>query len=114
MTEYPEHLACVGCGALLVNMMEGEGIQPMRGLAFSTGGHYGSSVFDPMDGSRIQIVVCDECLRAKGYYPSDKPRDLSGWDEAEVIRIADLSDDEHAALFAEMEASLVETEASRD
>lgn len=37
-------------------------IQPMNGLAFETRGHYGSTFFDPMDGSKIEIVICDDCL----------------------------------------------------
>lgn len=42
--------------------MEDRGHQPSGGLSFHTYGHYGSSFFDPMDGSAIQIAVCDDCL----------------------------------------------------
>lgn len=45
-------------------------VQPMGGLGFFTYGHYGSAFFDPMDGSKIAIVVCDECIckaNDKGY-----------------------------------------------
>jgi hypothetical protein len=37
--------------------------QPAEGTAFQSQGHYGSTVFDPMDGSYIEINVCDDCLR---------------------------------------------------
>lgn len=41
---------------------------PYRGTIFSTHGHYGSTVIDEMlDGRRLEIVVCDECLRAAGH-----------------------------------------------
>lgn len=37
-------------------------VHPMDGLHFQSYGHYGSSVFDPMDGSSLDIAICDECL----------------------------------------------------
>ena len=30
-----------------------------------TYGHYGSTVFDPMDASYLEIVVCDPCLKSR-------------------------------------------------
>lgn len=38
-------------------------IHPINGTAFRTYGHYGSTVFDPMDGSFLEIVICDNCLK---------------------------------------------------
>lgn len=38
-------------------------VQPLKGLAFISYGHYGSEYFDPMDGSTIEIVICDNCLK---------------------------------------------------
>ena len=38
---------------------------PYAGTMFVTNGHYGSTVFDNMDGQALQIVVCDTCLTAK-------------------------------------------------
>lgn len=58
----PETLPCLCCGEPLTNLMTGKGLQPSRGLHLSTGGHYGSSFFDPMNGERLDIIVCDECL----------------------------------------------------
>lgn len=40
-------------------------VQPMEGLHFQTCGHYGSTVFDPMDGTSLDIAICDECIMKK-------------------------------------------------
>lgn len=42
-----------------------EQIHPVDGTVFRTYGHYGSTVFDPMDASYLEIVVCDQCLGAR-------------------------------------------------
>jgi hypothetical protein len=42
-----------------------QSVHPIDGIAFSTYGHYGSTVFDPMDGSRLEIAICDECITSK-------------------------------------------------
>ena len=41
-------------------------VHPMGGLHFETYGHYGSRVFDPMDGkgTKLDIAICDECIIA--------------------------------------------------
>jgi hypothetical protein len=39
--------------------------QPYAGTSFHSYGHYGSTIFDPMDGQFIEINVCDECLERK-------------------------------------------------
>ena len=39
--------------------------QPYAATSFWTAGHYGSTVFDPMDGTRLEINVCDGCLTKK-------------------------------------------------
>lgn len=63
-------LRCIACGAELksalsedVQGMYGVDNQPYAGTAFESHGHYGSMFFDPMDGSKIEINVCDDCLR---------------------------------------------------
>jgi hypothetical protein len=38
-------------------------IHPIGGTVFRAYGNYGSSVFDPMDASYLDIVICDECLK---------------------------------------------------
>lgn len=59
-------LACIKCEKNLENILADiplrEGQQPVGGLAFMTTGHYGSSFFDPMDGTYIEVSICDECL----------------------------------------------------
>lgn len=65
MTIY-KHCYCVRCNKKL-NNYDGDSnnhIQPVGGVAFITYGHYGSTVFDPMNGDTMQIAVCDECLKA--------------------------------------------------
>lgn len=41
-------------------------VHPMGGLHFQTYGHYGSRVFDPMDGkgTTLDVAICDECIIA--------------------------------------------------
>lgn len=57
---------CIVCGGSLKNVGGFEENQPLRGAAFQTSGHYGSAVFDPMDGTFLEINVCDSCLREAG------------------------------------------------
>lgn len=57
-------LPCIVCGGVLDNILENGGNQPIGGLAFSSPGHYGTTVFDPMDGSVLELNVCDKCLKA--------------------------------------------------
>lgn len=60
-----EHCYCFKCGKQLENLaptFDSEGYQPYEGTAFKTYGHYGSTAFDPMDGSSLEIVICDYCL----------------------------------------------------
>jgi hypothetical protein len=52
------------------------GLQPVDGLAFNSPGHYGTSVFDPMDGSHLEIAICDDCVvkaGKKGFVLLHKP-----------------------------------------
>lgn len=70
-----KHVDCIACSKTMESVLpEGRGIQPLGGLAFCSHGHYGSSYFDPMDGSFIEIAVCDECLsktaRGVNLFPS--------------------------------------------
>ncbi len=54
-------MQCVICHKSLENLDE-DGFQPLKGLAFHTYGHYGSQKFDPMDGSYLELAICDDCL----------------------------------------------------
>lgn len=40
-------------------------VHPIDGTVFRTYGHYGSTVFDPMDASYLEVVFCDACLRER-------------------------------------------------
>lgn len=85
-------LNCISCGKELLNIgddFDGGGHQPCDGLSFHTYGHYGSTFFDPMDGSAIQIAICDECLvkaDEKGWIdrPKGKNPDYS-WHEMAAV-----------------------------
>jgi hypothetical protein len=38
--------------------------QPSKATNFESGGHYGSTFFDPMHGyDKLSLNVCDECLK---------------------------------------------------
>lgn len=65
--QIPPGPPCIVCKEPLKNLMYPEGNQPLGGLGFfRTYGHYGSSEFDPMDGSFLCINVCDICLEEAG------------------------------------------------
>lgn len=55
-------IVCIACSMTLKGA-PGNDFQPMGGLAFVSYGHYGTTFFDPMDGTSIEIAVCDECLQ---------------------------------------------------
>lgn len=57
-------LPCICCGKQLENVDAQVTNQPFDGTQFETGGHYGSTVFDPMDGTELIVNVCDGCLTA--------------------------------------------------
>lgn len=38
---------------------------PCFGTHLLTYGHYGSTVHDPMDGSTLNIIICNKCLEGK-------------------------------------------------
>lgn len=54
-------LKCICCNRSMRNYAD-NGFQPDNGLAFATSGHYGSTYFDPMNGSYLEIAVCDGCV----------------------------------------------------
>ncbi len=59
-------LPCIVCGGDLISALPEDLArdinQPADGLAFTTTGHYGSTVFDPGDGTMLEINVCDTCV----------------------------------------------------
>lgn len=60
MTTYAKN--CIVCDKQLANVTDDDENQPDKGLYFRTHGQYGSEEFDPMDGSILEICVCDECI----------------------------------------------------
>lgn len=77
-------LPCIVCGKYLEHVFPDisvvEGNQPNDGTAFYSKGHYYSTFWDPMDGTYIEINICDECLTDKkdkilfpeGYNPDNE------------------------------------------
>jgi len=66
-------LPCIVCGKsleaifptdLLGEDTTGGYVQPAGANTFRTSGTYGSTVFDPLDGSWLEINVCDPCVLA--------------------------------------------------
>lgn len=56
-------LPCIKCGKPLKNVDEGSDNQPYGGTEFQTRGHYGSTIFDPMDDPfRLVVNICDTCI----------------------------------------------------
>lgn len=62
-----ESLPCIVCRGRLFNVCRDSENQPSEGTAFMTYGHYGSTVFDPMDGTALEINICDSCLTQAGH-----------------------------------------------
>ena len=78
---------CVVCGAALDGVgayvfgSEPDFNQPEGGTGFVTHGHYGSTVFDPMNGNTLSISICDDCLTTAG----EQGRVLLGRDYKPVV-----------------------------
>lgn len=58
-----EALPCVICGEPLKNVWEDAENQPNNGVACTTHGNYGSTVYDPvLTGEFLEFNICDVCL----------------------------------------------------
>jgi hypothetical protein len=57
-------LPCIKCGTVLEPVfLDGESDTPHAGTVFSTSGHYGSTIFDPMSSRQLlEVVICDNCI----------------------------------------------------
>jgi hypothetical protein len=57
-------LRCIVCGVKPDSVEQLDvNNQPYKATTFASHGHYGSTAYDPMDGSFIEVNVCDACLR---------------------------------------------------
>lgn len=57
---------CLKCGKQLADASGDPKAfnQPYEGTAFTTNGHYGSTVFDLFSSDELlEIVICDECMK---------------------------------------------------
>jgi hypothetical protein len=77
-------IPCFRCGEHLEEVDE-EGInQPHGAQVFISNGHYGATLFDPIDGSWLELNICDNCLKqyqsrgrilvGKQYAPRPRPQ----------------------------------------
>ena len=65
---------CFKCDKVLESVTgRFEDLHPDNGLHFYTSGHYGSTHFDPMDGSTLNIFICDDCIKASLHTIERKP-----------------------------------------
>ena len=62
-----EALPCIICGAALKNVWEEASNQPDGGVACTSRGNYGSTVYDPvLSAEFLEFNVCDPCLVKAG------------------------------------------------
>jgi hypothetical protein len=59
-----EVVPCIVCGNKLKPMDSGSPNHADDANEFSTHGQYGSTVFDPVNGDRLAVNICDKCLAA--------------------------------------------------
>ena len=59
-------MKCIVCKRHLENFDNGEVNHPKGAVVFSARGNYGSTVFDPMDETYLEVNICDGCLRLAG------------------------------------------------
>ena len=84
-----EPMHCIVCKKTL-NMIDV--LHPMDGLHLLTYGHYGSTVFDPMDGSKLDIAVCDDCLTEDKEYCYMSKHELLQVEDIDQVVIDELKD----------------------
>lgn len=61
-TDPTEALPCIVCSQTLMNVNRHVTNQPHGGTTFYSHGHFGSTVFDPFDGTYLEVNLCDRCL----------------------------------------------------
>lgn len=80
-------LPCVVCGERLAPMDSGSPNHAHNANEFCTHGQYGSTVFDPLNGDRLAVNICDKCLVAAGdagrvMFGRHGSRELTPWKRA--------------------------------
>lgn len=55
-------LPCIVCGKKLEPMDSGSPNHAADANEFRAHGQYGSTVFDPLDGSYLAVNICDPCV----------------------------------------------------
>ena len=55
-------VACICCRRDLKDLGTGSPNHASDANAFISYGQYGSRLFDPMDGSYLEVNICDQCL----------------------------------------------------
>ena len=55
-------IPCFICGQELKGFDPISVNHPISGIEFTSYGHFGTTVFDPMDGTELAINFCDPCL----------------------------------------------------
>lgn len=78
---------CIVCGRDFCNVVSVESCanQPYEGAVFTSHGNYGCTVFDEIDGAKLEVNVCDDCLKEArnrghvGYWPGVPRRVLVKW-----------------------------------
>ncbi len=58
----PNALPCIICRKPLEKVSRDATNHPDDGVVCTTHGNYGSTVFDPGDGSYLEFNMCDQCL----------------------------------------------------
>jgi hypothetical protein len=90
---HPMGLTCIVCLRNIESSIADDANslhQPSVGTSFTTRGHYGSTVFDPMDGREVlDITVCDLCMlerSSRGVITHVKDGNAQRWDAGEMAR----------------------------
>lgn len=75
---------CIVCRKKLTDIESGSPNHADDANEFRTYGQYGSTVFDPGDGTSLAVNICDECLVKAGHEgavltAAPKSRDFTAW-----------------------------------
>ncbi len=80
-------LSCIVCDEQLWNQtLDEDKNWPDDACTFTTTGQYGSTVFDSLSGEKLEVNICDQCLREAlargviGYWPALPKRKMKLWE----------------------------------